>query len=68
MARYLERHQADIARELQDLIETIGQEHTGARDSPAGLPGVSCRLFDIESNQRKPSPPKLLAKTRSCVV
>ena len=30
VARYLERHQADIARELQDLIETIGQEHTGA--------------------------------------
>jgi ParB-like chromosome segregation protein Spo0J len=30
VARYLERHQADIARELQNLIETIGQEHTGA--------------------------------------
>jgi hypothetical protein len=30
VARYLERHQADIVRELQDLIETIGQEHTGA--------------------------------------
>jgi ParB-like chromosome segregation protein Spo0J len=30
VARYLERHQADIARELQGLIETIGQEHTGA--------------------------------------
>jgi len=29
VARYLERHQADIARELQGLIETIGQEHTG---------------------------------------
>jgi ParB-like chromosome segregation protein Spo0J len=30
LVRYLERHQPDIARELQDLIETIGQEHTGA--------------------------------------
>jgi hypothetical protein len=29
VARYLERHQPDIARELQDLIETIGREHTG---------------------------------------
>jgi hypothetical protein len=30
VAGYLERHQPDIARELQDLIETIGREHTGA--------------------------------------
>jgi ParB-like chromosome segregation protein Spo0J len=30
VARYLERHQADIARELQGLIEAIGREHTGA--------------------------------------
>jgi hypothetical protein len=30
VALHLERHQPDIAREPQDLIETIGQEHTGA--------------------------------------
>jgi RepB plasmid partitioning protein/Beta-lactamase len=30
VARYLQRHQADIACELQDPIETIGQKHTGA--------------------------------------
>jgi ParB-like chromosome segregation protein Spo0J len=29
VAKYLDRHQPDIARELRDLIDTIGQEHTG---------------------------------------
>ena len=29
VAKYLDRHQPDIARELRDLIDAIGQEHTG---------------------------------------
>jgi hypothetical protein len=29
VAKYLDHHQPDIARELRDLIDTIGQEHTG---------------------------------------
>jgi hypothetical protein len=27
--KYLDRYQPDIVRELRDLIDTIGQEHTG---------------------------------------
>jgi ParB-like chromosome segregation protein Spo0J len=30
VARYLDRHQGDISRELRDLIDSISQEHTGA--------------------------------------
>ena len=29
VAKYLDRHQPDIALELRDLIDAIGQEHTG---------------------------------------
>ena len=30
VVKYLDRHQPDIAVELRDLIDAIGQEHTGA--------------------------------------
>jgi hypothetical protein len=29
VAKYLDRHQSDIARELRELVDAIGQEHTG---------------------------------------
>jgi hypothetical protein len=34
VARYLERHQADIARELQDLIETSARSTPAPHDAP----------------------------------